>query len=121
MDDAGGVSGGQTVAHLRRDIQEFARRVYRRDRRAFDVFHDDVVRTHIVDLADVRVIQGRDGFRFPPESFTEFRRAKLDCDNTIEARVARLPYLSHAAFSNSGDDFVRAEFCADGERHFESP
>jgi hypothetical protein len=66
------------------------------------------------------VIQGGDGFGFPPESFTELRGAKLDCDNTIEARIARLPHLSHAASSNSGDDFVWAELCPDGERHLRS-
>jgi hypothetical protein len=63
------------------------------------------------------VIQGGDGFGFAPESITELRGAKLDCDHTIQACVARLPHFSHAPLADRGKDFVRAELCSGGEWH----
>ncbi len=41
----------------------------------------------------------------------------LDGDRAIEAGVAGFVHLAHAAFANSGEDFIRAEPNAGGERY----
>jgi hypothetical protein len=41
----------------------------------------------------------------------------LDRDDTVEARVAGLPYLAHAARADGRKDLVGAEFVADREGH----
>jgi len=63
------------------------------------------------------MIQRTDSFRFPLEVFTELRGGNFDRDNTIKARVAGLVHFAHTAFSDGREDFVRAEFAADRQRH----
>jgi hypothetical protein len=70
----------------------------RGERLSFQVFHhqefDAVVRAHVVERADVRVIQRRNGSRFAFEAFAEGgiggegRGQDLDGDRSIEARIA---------------------------------
>jgi hypothetical protein len=63
------------------------------------------------------MIQCAYGFRFPLESLAELRRGNLDRDVTTDAGIARLPDLSHPAFADGRDDFIRTEFIAGLERH----
>jgi hypothetical protein len=68
-----GMSGSEAVAHLNGDVDELPRRIDRRNRRAFDKLHDKMIGTDVVELADVRVIQRRNGAGFPVEAFAELR------------------------------------------------
>src|SRR5579863_2452487 len=68
--------------------------------------------TDIVDLADVGMIERRDGVSFLLETRRVLALQALDADDAIEARVARLVDLSHAARPDGREDFVRAEFVA---------
>ena len=89
--------GRQSVTHLHRNIQQLARGVDRSNRRAFHVFHDEVVRTYVIQLADVWMVQGRDGARLPIESIRELLFGNFDGDGSVEAGIAGLPDLAHAA------------------------
>ena len=62
--------------------------------RALDEFEDQVFRTDIEDLADVRVAEGGDGLRFLPEP-RAFRLEALDRDNAVQPCVVRRPHFSH--------------------------
>jgi hypothetical protein len=57
---------------------------------------------HVVQGADIRVRELRDRTGFAIEPLTELRIGgehiweDLDCDRTVESRVARLIHLAHA-------------------------
>src|SRR5262245_50515948 len=69
----------------------------------------------VVDRADVRVREGRDGLGLPLEPLAELRIGglrvgeDLDRDGAVQARVPRLVDFAHAAGAERGEDFVRAE------------
>ena len=96
-------------------------------RLAFQVLHHEerraVVLADVVERADVRMIELRDRARFAVEPLAELRVGgealgqDLDRDGAIEARVARLVDLAHAARADRRRDFVRAEASAGGQRH----
>src|SRR5262245_2610877 len=68
-----------------------------------------IVFTDVVDRADVRMAQRRDRTRLAFEALAERPADRLDRDQPIEPRVARLPHLAHAAGAKGGQDLVRAE------------
>src|SRR5258708_39968218 len=76
---------------------------------AFDEFHDQIVGTDVVEVTDVGMVESRDRARFEPEAFVELLAGCLDGDVTAKAWVAGAVNLSHAAFTEERDDFVRAE------------
>jgi hypothetical protein len=45
----------------------------------------------------------------------EFLGQNLDCDVTLQFRIAGTINLAHAAFSKQGPDFVQADLCANGD------
>ena len=55
------------------------------------------------------MVQAGDRMRLALEALVERRQAFLDGDDTIEAGIARLVDLAHAAGANRLDDFVRTE------------
>ena len=63
MQDALGVRRFERVGHLRRDAQRFVERQRTVQGRAVDVLHDEVVGPDVVQHADVRMVQRRDGPR----------------------------------------------------------
>ena len=69
------------------------------------------------------MIQGADGFRLPLESgaalcvVRDALRKHLDRDRAVEAGVPGPVDLSHAACSDGGLDFIRAEAGAGREGH----
>jgi hypothetical protein len=117
MNDPCGVSRGEAIAHLHGHIEQLARRIDRRDRRAFDELHDQVVQADIVKRADARMIQGGNRARLPRKAFTEFLVRGLDRDGAVEPRVARFVHLSHAARPKRREDFVGPEVCACRQGH----
>ncbi len=76
-----------------------------------------IVRTYVVKVADVGMVQRGDGSRLSFKAFCEIALRDLDRDDPIQARVAGLPHLSHAAGAERRKDFIRSEFVADSERH----
>jgi len=84
-------------------------------RPALDVFQNQVIRPNIVDLADVRMIQRGNRPRLCLEACAVLPLQLLDRDDAVEPRVAGLPHPSHAAFTNRRNQFVWAEFVADGK------
>ena len=99
----------------------------RRQRFAFQVLHDEVgdaiLLADVVQSADVRMIELRDGaclaIETGPELWicSERLRQHFDCDRAIESRVARAIDLAHAAGAEQRDDLVRAEASAWRQRH----
>ena len=81
-------------------------------RLTFDVLQDEKVGTEIVDLTHIRVIQGRDRARFLLEPVLMDAPHALDRDGALQSRVPGLPYFSHSARANQGDQKVRAELDA---------
>ncbi len=96
-------------------------------RLAFEVLHDEergaVQFANVVERADMRMIELRDRAGFAVEAVAELRisgqrlRENFDRDGAIEARVARLVDLTHAASAEGGLDFVRAEARTGGKSH----
>ena len=121
MQDASIVSGLQCA----RDLDSLADRFGLRDRtvqrHAVDVLEHEIAWPDVVQLTDVRMVQGRDRPRFVFESpqairvIGDRRREHLDGDRAIEPRVAGFVDLAHPACAKERDDFVRAEPRAGGQ------
>src|SRR5689334_8778922 len=67
------------------------------ERRALDEFHDEVVGSYVVNLADMRMIEGGYGACFAVEAFGEFFFGNLDGDDAVEARIASFPDFAHTS------------------------
>ena len=87
------------------------------ERLAFDVLHHQVIRTDVMERADVRMIQRGDGASFLLKTRRVLALELFNRDDTVQPRVTRLLNLAHAARTNRRKDFVRAEFVARLERH----
>jgi len=78
---------------------------------------------HVVQRADVRVIQPGDGLRFALEPRPAVRvrgdlgREDLDGNRAVEAGITGLVDLAHPAGPNGGLDLVRAEAGTGREGH----
>ena len=99
----------------------------RGQRLAVEMRHDQIVRAidaaDVVDAADVRMVQGRDGASLALEAGSQIGIASdltwqdLDRDRPIEARVACSVDLTHSARADLDGHFIRAEACAGCECH----
>ena len=132
VDDALPVGGGQGVGDLGRHGQRLLERQRSLleavgERLAREVLHHQegrtVVLADVVERADVRVVQAGDGLRFALEAGAAVRvgadlgREDLDGDGAVEAGVAGLVDLAHAAGADGGEDLVRAEAGTRREGH----
>jgi hypothetical protein len=132
MDDAAIVGGLEGLGDLPRDGDRLVDRdraagQTRRQRLARDVFHDEISRTFVVgqlvNAGDVRVLECAERLRLALEAGhalgvgRELWRQGLDRHVPPELRVARPIHLAHAPGAEVGEDFVRSEACAGGERH----
>ena len=96
-------------------------------RLALQVLHHQevhaVLAPHVVERADVRVVQAGDGLGFALEPLLQLRVASdvrgqdFDGDRAVEAGVAGFVHLAHAASPEGGDDLIRTKPNAGGERH----
>ena len=96
-------------------------------RGALDQFHDEPSHTiallEAVDDRDVGMIQRREDFGFALEPHQPLGvcrnglRQDLDRDLPFQVRVSSAIHLTHAAHSDLGGDFIRAEAGASSERH----
>ncbi len=115
--DAPGVRGRKPFGDLHRHVQQLPDTIRPRDRRAFHELHHQIVRTDVVKLADVGMIQRGDGSRLSLKALIEIALSNLDRDDPIQTGVASLPHFSHTTGAETRQDFVRSEFLAGGERH----
>ena len=94
---------------------------------ALDVLHGDEVRplvdADVVDVRDVRVVEGRSGARLALEPLAvdlvdgQLRREHLDRDGPLQPRVPRPVDLSHPSGPDGAEDLVRAESPAGRQLH----
>ena len=117
MDDAFLVRGLDAVDDLTQDRQRVAERHRSLQCLAFDILHDQIVRSDVVEVTDVGVVQGRDRARFAGEALRELDVRDFDRDVAIEARVVGAIHLAHATFADQRRDFVRTKCVAWGECH----
>src|SRR5262249_49408965 len=132
MDDAFGMSGGQSLGDLPRVINGLSRSdwslLYRRAQLfAFEQLGDEIGRAFIladvVNREDVRVIERRGCKRLLLEAAQAIRvlRARggkdFDCHFAVDPRVAGAPDFAHGGGGERRDDFVMIEACASGNRH----
>ena len=78
-----------------------------RESRPFHQFHHQVVGTHIVDGADVGMIQRRHGACLALEPLIEFHSGDLQRDRTSQPGIMRLVHPAHAARAQHRFDAVR--------------
>ena len=124
----------ERVGDLDRDLQRLVERQRtvrsceaRRERLALEILHHEIARAlvfaDVMDRADVRMIQRRNRacFAFEPRAQVgigrQFRRQDLDRDGAIEARIAGLVDLAHAARAERRDDLEVAQANAGFEGH----
>jgi RNA polymerase sigma factor (sigma-70 family) len=101
MNSAPFVSGFEGLRNLPRYADRFAysdRTLPKplRHCQSFHQFHHQVIGTDIIELADIRMIQRRNGPGFTLEMIGELPPAKLDGHVTANAGVVRFPDFSHA-------------------------
>jgi len=88
MNDSLGVCGFERGSDLPRELQRLIRRKGPRlftvdDRPPVDVLHDQKIRADIVNLADIGMIECRDGFGFTLEALAELLARNFDRDVPI--------------------------------------
>jgi hypothetical protein len=76
-----------------------------------------IVRSDVVHLADVGVVERGNRPRLSLESLAVLGRQVLDRHDALEPGIEGLVDLAHATSANSRFDFVRAETCAGCEEH----
>lgn len=86
---------------------------------AFQVLHHHVIdvtfAANVVEDADVRVLERRDGAGFAFEALEDVlapgdvRGENFEGDRAVQARVAGLVDFAHATRAERGEDFVRSE------------
>ena len=131
MNDTFDVGRVQRVGHLNaqrqrsRDIERLAADVLAKRFAVEQLHHQEWMArrlTHVVNSANIGMIERRSGARLALETFSRSLVAKA-CGRTLigyvamEPRVARPIHLAHAALADGGKDFVGAEFLAGSERH----
>ena len=104
--------------NLRRVFDGFFDRQRAFERCTFDELHHQVVRSDIVELADVGVVEGGNGSGFVFESFVNWAWETLIATIAIEAGIAGFVDFAHAARADGRENRVGAEFVAGREeRH----
>ena len=97
MNDALFVSGLQGVG----DLAGIVERLLQRQRALRSVtlhqFHHQVVRPHIVERADVGMVERRDGAGFAVEAFGELSGGDFDGHATAKTSVMGFPDFAHPA------------------------
>ena len=97
MNDVLFVRGFDPVDQLPDDRERFVEGHGTGEGLAFDQFHHDVVGSDVVEMADVGVVERRDGSGLAVEAFRELGGAGLDGDVAAEAGVVGFVDFAHAA------------------------
>ena len=115
MNDAGGMRGGERVGDLGGEVEQSPERIDRRDRRSCYMLHDEIVRSDVIELANVGMIERGDRSRLAFEPPLKFLVRQLDGDRPVQSGIPGFVDLSHPALADEGDDFVGAESGAGGK------
>ena len=84
------------------------------ERRAFHQLHYQIIRADVVQRANVRMIQRRNGTCLTFEAVRKLLRGDLDCDITTQPRVASSPYFTHSAFADGSLNPIRPQLRTGG-------
>ena len=103
------VRGIQRITNLGRVLQCLIERQRPLEWNALDVLHHQIIGPHVVELANMRMIQRRDRTGLPLKTLAELGLRNLNCDDAVESRVSRLVNLAHSARANRRKDLVGAE------------
>src|SRR5208282_3495449 len=97
------------------------------ERLAFEIFHDQevaaILRTNVVERADIRMLERRNSFCFALHALSQFRvrgkmrRQNLDSNNSVEARVLGAVDFAHPARAQRRLNFIWTELRARGKSH----
>ena len=116
MQDAVLVRSLQRAGNLDRD----ANRVFWRERPphwlTFEVLQHQIVRSDVVHLADVGMVERRDRPRLALESLSVLGGQLLDRHDAVQPGIEGPVDLAHATSADSRLDFVRAETSAGCKR-----
>ena len=130
--DAVAVRDGQRLGHGDPNFENFVQRHRAlaqsfRQSFAFQKLHHQVIgailRSDVVELADMRMVQRRNRSAFALHALLQFRRGRkvrsqnFDGHRAIKAGITGAINLSHAACAQQRLDFVRTEFRARSESH----
>jgi len=111
------LAGFQRVGDLMRDAQRFLQRHRPLRRFALNVLHHQVIRAHIMQRADIRMIQRGHRPRLQLEALGKPFVRDLDRDNSLQPRVASLVDFAHPARADALDNLVRSQAVARGKSH----
>jgi hypothetical protein len=117
VEDALGVRGRERVGHLQRQREDLVGRHRPLRRRTLQELHDQVVRSDVVQDADVRVVERGDRARLLLEARGLPGVQRLDGDDAAEARVERAVHLAHSPGADAALDFVGTEAGPRRQRH----
>ncbi len=117
VDDPHGVRGRECAGDLQGKLDDFVWRQGPFHRSPLHILHHEVVRTDVVDLANVGMIERRDRACLLLEPGAVVGLETLDGHHAFQPRVAGLPDLAHTSGAQSRQDLVRTESRAYRHRH----
>src|SRR5262245_53421629 len=109
MNDAFPVCGVERITNLHAIFQGLIQWQRSAKRLALDVLHDEIVRTDIIKLADMRMVQRSDCPRFSLESFAELLTRSFYGDAAMQPCVACLPHFTHSARADLRENLIRSQ------------
>jgi len=77
-------------------------------RRSLEVLHHEVIGADVVQDADVRMAQRRNGSRFLQRALAVPGSERLDRHRSTQTGVDRLVHRAHSAFANLREDLIWA-------------
>jgi len=128
MNDSGAVGLLESVGHLNAVLDELldrkrSMREALRERLSLAMLHDQVIGTNVIQPADVRMIERRDGpglvlkTQIEPCVVREFGGKDLDGNGASKPCVTRGVNLSHSPSAEWRDDLIRPKACSRREFH----
>jgi len=117
MNDPKRVSRGYAFHGLNGKIEKGREVVGGGDRHTVDKLHHQIIRTDIVEGADIRVVEGGHCARFAIEPVRELLIGDFNGNDTAQAGVEGFVNVAHAASTDGSKDLVWTEFCACRQTH----
>ena len=117
MRDAFSVRRVKGIADLSGAAQNLIQRHGAFQRDPFDVLHHQIVRTNVIERADVGMIQRGHGAGFLFKARAELFRGSLDGNDAVQTRVASAINLAHPAFADEFENLVGSQPGAGCQHH----
>jgi hypothetical protein len=108
----------KSVGDLTCDIENLVEREWPFRGFAFNHLHNEIVIPHVINLADIGMVERRDRSRFTFECLRETLCGNFDGDITAKARIARPVDLTHSAFSENPYDRIGPQRFSDIQWHW---